>query len=243
MAAFEAPIGNPELARKLQGITAMSIRIARSAMLLDNMNHFVQSCVEPRILTDGEHVFDYGYFSGIAPSGTMIHVRSSAGKDDGRPADPDHQFAVVTGSLYDHDLYMYSTTTTERSHQYDGRHTTDILLGVPQEGESRVLQLVGDDVTTQTEWLTSDEWLDSELERYLEADKATQQLASLHHDGRVWAFRHGDGRMENLRGLQSVRAEIDLATKRGLAGAALMTVDTLTNREDNSGHFAEKVVG
>lgn len=235
MPGFETQIVNPELVRRLHGLDLFSVRIARSALLRVNLDGFIESHVSPERFVDGDDVFAYRYFSGIAPSGTMIHVRSNGdGREGRRPAD-DRQFAVTTGSLNDRVTYTYTDTTVDRQHTYDGRSTIDILLGEPGVGDSRQLQLVGD-ISSEADVL------DLELQQYLDADMATQQLARVYSDGRSWTFRHGDGRSEPLRDLEMVKRQVDIAVRRGLAGAASLAEFAAPEAVSDTGHFEQKVI-
>jgi hypothetical protein len=99
-----------------------------------------------------------------------------------------------------------------------------------------MLQLVGEETQSEAERLEAD------LQRYLEADAATRSLAVLSIRSSGWAFQHGGGRQEPLRDLMEVRRQIELATERGLAGAAFTAGAIGVGGHDYYGHFEQKVV-
>lgn len=235
MSQFEIS-GNKELAEMLQGVSPTSLRIARNALWVANMEHFIGTYVEPTELQDQGDRFGYGYVSAYADSGKLMHVRCRMG-EIGQLAPSHRQFAVVTGSFHNTAAQMQTNTTVVHRSTYWGTKETDIILDAPDDGDERLLRVVDDTVDTQAEWR------ELEIQRLLDADAATQRREIVRLTPQGWLLKDSEGKLEPLHDLMRLQREVRIATERGLAGAAFIGEEIAKNPSVEIRQFGEKVVG
>lgn len=228
MAGHETSFTNAELTKRLDGLSARSVRIARCSQSLGRLSAFMDIYVNQPTLTFGDNgrLRQYGYsdFSGIGTDGTLVHIRNEIGAQS--PSDK----VIVVGSMHFDDVAFTLAPQVDRTIGHDGRFKMTALLDtVPSSWQPSQTEDEPDEVRDERELA---EWLAYDTERI-----ETPALVNANNE---WSFSRGRS-FELLNDIRPLDEQVREAVRRGFGAAAALGLQLVPTPTD-TGHFEQKVV-